>query len=105
ALARFVAYGSGTIQFNGTAVPQPALTGITAGVLPITIRFSVLPQIRLGHWRFNGGWRGEEGQNPLIAQNIDNVQNWNHGALRLDTSGPAKLVYGAFDPDMFPNIR
>jgi hypothetical protein len=70
-----------------------------------SIPVAVLQPMRLGYWRFNGSWTNEEGESPIVANNIQCVTNWNYGALLLDSvpSG-AKLGYNAFHADGMPDI-
>jgi hypothetical protein len=61
---------------------------------------------RLGSWRFNAGdWKGERGQSPLLATNVQSVAGFDGNALQVNsTNGPAILKYRGVETDGAQNI-
>lgn len=104
----FVPAGSGTITFTAQATTTtagfPAWSETTNVVVPLII----LPPKRLGYWRFNdASWIGEEGQSPSAQLDLENVMDWNYGALKMNPPNPANkpvLKYPAYQADGGPNV-
>jgi hypothetical protein len=107
-LNNLVASSSGAIFFTitgaNTDTTYPLWNDSTVLELPVL----VLPEMRLGYWRFNyTNWRGEEGQVPTTATpNLEHVSDWNYGALKINPPNPSAplLQYPAYQTDGAPNV-
>ena len=61
---------------------------------------------RMGYWRVNSpDLRGERGQSPLIATNLQLTQSFDGTAMKwIATNGPALLKYRVIEPDGTSNL-
>ena len=61
---------------------------------------------RLGYWTFDdtNTWVGEEGQLPLVANNVVGVSSWNTNAVFIDSTNPAILTYRDVETNGNANI-
>ncbi len=64
---------------------------------------SVKP-VRLGYWRFNGGWAGEEGQEPLALRHMDRAPSFD-GEASESKHDEALLRYRDTEKNGRPNIN
>ena len=55
--------------------------------------------VPLGHWTFNdtNTWVGEEGQLPLLTNNLVGVPSWSSNAVLVDSASPALLAYNVVE--------
>jgi len=66
--------------------------------------YDVAP-VRLGYWRFNSGdWKGDQGQLPLLASNLQNVASFDGNALQI-TNSTAILKYREVETNGNANIN
>jgi hypothetical protein len=65
-----------------------------------------VPPLRLGYWRFNtNSWVGEQGQIPLLAQNLASAPSWSGTAVEVNSGSTANLRYRAFETTGMENIN
>jgi hypothetical protein len=66
-----------------------------------------VPQIRLGHWRFDNTntWAGETGQLPITSTNIVGVPSWRTNAVLIDNTNMAILKYRDVETNGNANIN
>lgn len=61
---------------------------------------------QLAYWHFNDpNWLGEQGQVPLFFTNLQSVPSWSGGALRINSAGPACLIYRDTETNGLANIN
>jgi hypothetical protein len=72
-----------------------------------TVTTNVNEYVLLAHWTFDdtNTWVGQEGQLPLLANNLAGVPSWSSNAVLVDSASPALLAYNVVETNGSPNIN